>query len=257
MSSCFALQVLRTMSTNGKFGDGAACQLQLQVLQEAAPGWLTQQAGGDGGAKLAINRGLTAPMQPKVMAAMAAATAAHRQGRAAALAAAQPARGQLQTAAEPAAARHSTSGTATAVAGGIQASALSPPEATVTLSAEPDEAPAPDVRRRHRVRFAVEVEASPSAEPPSTDPRGGGTMSPVDAREDLQADAESPPRAPPEAPGLPRPALKQATLPTGRRTPQRGTPRKPEAAEDEAAGSSRERPGFGLGRALFPPDMRF
>ena len=226
-------QVLGAMAGQRSFGDAPQCREQLRVLQAVVPGWLTEQPSAEAGGAvdLAINRKMEeAALQGRVLAVQSAAVdAARRQRRqqqqADAPAAAQPAR---QHATRPALAaraldwRGATPKAActTAAAAGDTLAGPSPGQ---------NAAPARTSRAQRRVSFAAaadELEAS-SPQPPA--PQGV-----------QQADTARQP---------PKPALKQATLPTGRRTPQKGAPQKggAAAADGGAAGGSRQHSPFGLG----------
>lgn len=224
------------MAGQRTFGDAPQCRVQLGVLQAVVPGWLTEQpsAEADGAVDLAINRQMQeAALQGRVLAVQSAAVDAARRQRQqqqqpAAPAAAQPAR--QQTARPAFAARALDWGAAAPHTAGITAVAAGGMATGPSLG--PTAAAARTSRAQRRVSFAAaadELEAS-SPQPPA--PQGlqqGDT-----ARQ------------------LPKPALKQATLPTGRRTPQKGAPQKSgaTAADGGAAGGSRQHPPFGLGTAV-------
>jgi hypothetical protein len=231
-------QVLGAMAGQRPFGDAPQCRVQLGLLQAVVPGWLTEQpsADADGAVDLAINRKMEeAALQGRVLAVQSAAVdAARRQRRqqqqqqADAPAAAQPAR---QHATRPALAARAldwgtaapqTAGTMAAAAGGTMAG---PSPGQNAAAARPS-------RAQRRVSFAAaadQLEAS-SPQPPAPQGVQQGEM----ARQPS------------------KPALKQATLPTGRRTPQKGASQKggATAADGGAAGGSRQHPPFGLGTAV-------
>jgi hypothetical protein len=230
-------QVLSAMVGQRTFGDASQCRVQLGVLQAVVPGWLTEQpsAEGNGAVDLAINRQMQeAALQGRVLAVQSAAVdAARRQRRRQQQQAAAPAAAQLarqQTARPAFAARALDWGAAAPQTAGITAAAAGGMAAGPSLG--PMAAAARTSRAQRRVSFAAaadELEAS-SPQPPAPQGVQQGDM----------------PRQPS------KPALKQATLPTGRRTPQKGAPQKggAMAADGGAAGGSRQHPPFGLGTAV-------
>ena len=239
-------QVLGAMAGQRTFGDAPQCREQLRVLQAVVPGWLTEQpsAEADSAVDLAINRKMEeAALQGRVLAVQSAAVdAARRQRRQQQQQ--QQQQQQPQQADAPAAAQSARQHTTRPA---LAARALdwcgATPQAACTTAAAagntlagprpgPNAAPARTSRALCRVSFAAaadELEAS-SPQPPA--PQGV-----------QQGDTARQP---------PKPALKQATLPTGRRTPQKGAPQKggATAADGGAAAGSRQHSPFGLGTAV-------
>jgi len=237
------LQVLGAMHAAGRFGDAAACQLQLRVLQEAAPGWLTLQpdASGGGAAMLALDRRMPLEgVQRGVAAAMQAATAAEAQRKAGA--------------AERAAAREARTGghTGDAAAAGQGA----------TQCAAPGAPPASGAPRRAAARRVTFGSAPPAAAAAASAASSG--LSAARRRIDFDgpaADATAAAgglaaeaRAAAGLPPMRRPALKQSVPPQasmGRRGPSRQ-----EAPLAEPEDWKHLPAGFGLGPEPFTQSMR-
>lgn len=250
------LQVLGAMHAAGRFGDAAACQLQLRVLQEAAPGWLTLQpdASGGGAAMLALDRRMPLEgLQRGVAAAMQAATAAEAQRKAGA--------------AERAAAREARTGghTGDAAAAGQGATQCAAPGGGTASARKPAAAAAPPASgapRRAAARRVTFGSAPPAAAAAASAASSG--LSAARRRIDFDRPAADATAAAGglaaearEAAGLPpmrRPALKQSVPPQaskGRRGPSRQ-----EAPLAEPEDWKHLPAGFGLGPEPFTQSMR-